>query len=251
MAELTINKAFQEVFGKELETHGFYKMKRSKYYVKLINGEIFQYISYANESPGIKGYRGFTMEAGMLTIYSQSLEPKELHRRSGDLLTYGWKKYPYEERRKFSLYIYNDTNTLIQKLREGLEKTKAIIIPLFAEVEDLNSYIEFQKEFRLDILSGADQLKEDSLLLIKTNNHDSFMGFFEKALSERLESAKKGECGGDYDYHYRSLYDGIIKNVAQPRDKVYNDEKLYARVMEELERRKEQNLKILQSHGVI
>ncbi|MCI8669103.1 MAG: hypothetical protein HFI34_06225 [Lachnospiraceae bacterium] len=250
MAELTINKAFQEVFGKELEKYGFYKMKRSKYYVKLVNGEIFQYISYLKEPSGIKGYHGFTIDAGILTIYSKTLEPKELVHRSGSLLSYA-RNSSYEERRNISRIIYKDADTLRQGVKFGLEKTKELILPLFEEVKDLNSYIEFRKYQRLDFLCGADRLKEDSILLIQADNHEDFMAFFEKKLAETMEAVKRGDGGGDYEYHYKMLYHSIIQCIAEPRDKVYSDEKLYARVMEELERRKEQNLKILQSHGVI
>ncbi len=251
MAELTINKAFQEVFGKELEKHGFYKMKRSKYYVKLINGEIFQYISYINNSPGRKGYHGFEIVVGVLTIYSQTLDSKELIRRANGLLSFGRGKYPVEERDQLFGYTYNDSNTLIQTLKISLEKTKELVLPVLEGIKDLKSFIEFRKYQRPDFLCGADRLEEDSILLIKTDNHEDLMEFFEKKLAETMEAVKRGDGGGDYEYHYKMLYHSIIQCIAEPRDKVYSDEKLYARVMEELERRKEQNLKILQSHGVI
>jgi hypothetical protein len=64
---------------------------------------------------------------------------------------------------------------------------------------------------------------------------------------------ENGDVGKGYTKKlaYSGLYQGIMVDVVQSRDKVFNDPDLYKKAMEEANRRKEQNLKILRELKVI
>ncbi len=251
MGNLTINAAFKAVYKQELEARGFKKAKGYKMYMKFIDNEVVQFITFLNEQSGIKGLKQFTIIAGMVSIYNTTVVPKELICRSDDLLGFAGRKYTYEEKKKQFFFTYKDDETLMEAMQRTFDKAQELIFPLFEEVTDLNAYISYQKYHRIGLLSCADRLEEDSLALIKADNHDDFMDLFHEYLEQNLEDVKKGLVGGDYEYHYRTLYWGIIECLAKPKQRVYEDEQLYATVMAECAKRKEANLLTLKTYGIL
>ena len=74
-----------------------------------------------------------------------------------------------------------------------------------------------------------------------------------KDLEERVarDKARPELFGGRSDKQiYDGHYFGLIKTVAEPRDRIYNDPALYAKALAELERRKIANLETLKGYGL-
>lgn len=243
----TINSVFNICFNDTFRQYGFKKIKGSNIYARLINDEIFQYITYKHLPSQMNGYKEFAIYAGVLTIYSESLEKEYLKVWGGYVYEYSDKFDNNEVENKYS-YRYNEDD-MVKKVCACMEKAEKILMPIFKCITDLQTYIEYRKKIRTDILSGAERLLNDSIVMIKADNHDDFVDFFNESLQREKEEIDRGYRGGTYEELYKLYYDGIIKHIAGSRDKVYKDINLYESVNKELERRKQANLCILTDYG--
>lgn len=245
----SINSVFSLCINNAFQKYGLKKIKGTNIFCRLINGEILQYITYKHLPSQVKGCKDFAVYAGILTVYSESLGKE-------NLLQWGEYIYKYskcfdskEVESKYS-YMYNEEN-MVQIVNACVEKAEKIVGPIFESVDDLQTYIEYRKKIRIDILSGAERLMNDSILLIKTNNHEDFMDRFNELLQKEKEQIDKGLRGGTYEELYELYYDGIVNHIVGSRDKVYKDSNLYEKVNKELERRKQENLRILADYGFV
>ena len=245
----SIQTVFKSTFGQVLEPQGFIYSKNMRFFFRLINGEIIQYVFLQDVYSPRKGYKDFSIFAGVRSIYADSMEKKALIFSTGDLLYFGGYDIPIEQREEIISISYNEAN-MEEAVNFALAKSKKIIIPKLNRVTDLDSCIELYKRYRPDMIRDADRFAEDSLILIKANNQDSLIKEFQERLTFHLEQVEIGEMGGDYDYHYESLYDGYIRTIAEPRDRVYNDPELYAKALAEIDRRAAANLEVLKSYGL-
>lgn len=130
---------------------------------------------------------------------------------------------------------------------------KKRMMPIFNQVYDLNSFIDFLREYSIDLLWDCDSFQGESLILIKADNHDDFQDYFKKKVDEINAQIDAGMAGEGYTKKmaYDDLFHGIIENIVYSRDKVYSDNNLYNEAMEEAERRKSENMKKLYSYKLI
>ena len=93
----------------------------------------------------------------------------------------------------------------------------------------------------------------ESLVLIKTDNHDDFQTYFQQHLDELYAQIDAGNVGDGYtkEMAYDDLFHGIIESIVYPRDKVYSDKSFYNEALEEAERRKSENMKKLYSYQIL
>ena len=90
----------------------------------------------------------------------------------------------------------------------------------------------------------------DSILLLKTNNHDNFIDDYNKICALLLrEQYNNNTNDPDFIRTKKIYYDAIVVEIAQSRDRVYNDNGLYEQAMELTEKRKKHNSAILKSYG--
>lgn len=74
----TLDGVFKMIYGDELAKYGFQKIKgRQPYFIRLINGEILQVITYINDYCLQEGYKEFTIYGGVATVYRQKLTLNE------------------------------------------------------------------------------------------------------------------------------------------------------------------------------
>jgi len=246
----TIDQVFKNVFGKALISLGFINPKQSNILFKLVNGEVLQFVSIKKESARVEGRKEFTIIAGVRSIYAESIEKKALLYCACDLLYLAGDSYSMEQRRQLVSISYDEA-TMEEAVDFALLKTLEIILPKLNMVTDLSSCIEFYKKYRPDMLDCADCFHNDSLILIKTDNRDTFAKEIEEQLGVFLARLEKGEIGGDINSYRAGLHHGFITAIAEPRDKVFSDPELYARATTELERRKDVSKKILESYGLL
>lgn len=130
---------------------------------------------------------------------------------------------------------------------------KERLMPIFNRVYDLDSFIDFLKEYLINKLRACDTFEGESLVLIKTDNHDDFQTYFQQHLDELYAQIDAGNVGDGYtkEMAYDDLFHGIIESIVYPRDKVYSDKSLYNEALEEAERRKSENMKKLYSYQIL
>ena len=245
----SIQTVYKSIFGQALEPMGFIYSKQMKFFFRLINGEIIQFIILKPGPSKLEGYKDFSVSAGIRTIYTETMEKDLFLNSTRSLMHFGGLGLTYEQRGPLLSTPYSDA-TIEESVNFALEKTLEYIIPRFSEVTDLASCIEYYKGHGLSMLKRADSFSEDSLILIKANNHDTFMSELHESVARDLKGLKEGKAGDDYDSTYELFYRAFITFTAEPRDRVYNDPELYAKALAEIERRAAANLEVLKSYGL-
>ncbi len=244
----TVSSVFNICFNDSFQDYGFKRIKGTNIFARLINNEIFQYITYKHLPYRLKGYKEFAVYAGVLTVYSESLHKENLLHWGEYVAVYS-KLFNTKEVEENYSYRYNE-DSMVQVVSSCVAKAEKVLMPILENITDLDQYIEYRKEIRIDILSGADRLRNDSIVLVKANNRDDFMGLFNELVQREKEQIDKGRRGGTYEELYALYYDGIIKYIAEARDNVYNDSNLYEEVQNELERRRVNNMEMLKQYGL-
>ena len=117
------------------------------------------------------------------------------------------------------------------------------------KIRTLDDYILYCKEMKIALLKNADKMWNDSILLLKVNNHDDFMDVFNEICNKLIKQFNNNPNDPNYMKTKSVYYDAIIVNIAMARDKVYNNPELYEKAMKELQCRKKINIQILQSYG--
>ena len=130
-------------------------------------------------------------------------------------------------------FEYNEEN-MNEVVEKSAEITKELVLPVFAEVTDLTSYVKYAKEYAVNVLGGCDQFLDDSLVLILTNNHDDFMEYLQEEEESEREFIKQ---------RIEELY-------TTPRDKVYDNPELLKAALEETEKCKKTNLEMLAKYKI-
>ena len=242
---MTFKKAFNDIFSEPLNEHGFQYNKKYGMYFRFVNDELLQYITYTSFHPMDRGLKSYRIFLGIYSIYANSFSKEELLQYGTDLYSLGRQYFDEEKVKDIYCYSYNEA-TMMEVIEQSLKNTIELAIPVFEKVNELNLYIEYRKKAGINALwepAEFETEKNDALVLIKTDNHDDFQDFFQEKLNNRN--------GASYEEYYELLYDSIIKRIPQSRDKIYESPELYVKVMDEIEKRKEANLKILGEIGVI
>ena len=242
-----------------LSPHGFIKMKGIPYFGRLINGEILQVITAISSSSLIRGKKAFTIRTCMITVYSGFFGERSFEIFGCNIIRFGradnidhhelnrYFQERYKDLYEFDTFYYDD-ETLREVMEMVLEDVCRLIVPRFDRVRTLEDYVEYCKWKQPAIIARADEFYKDSLLLIKTNNHETFEDMLEYWREYALE-----RYGDTNNPHYQSYmedkYNYYLESYIKPRDKIYADPDLYARAMEELDKRKAENTEKLRKYG--
>ena len=154
----------------------------------------------------------------------------------------------------FTLFIYLISCILFSILIEPkIVASGNFLASIPAPKSSKDSFIDFLKEYSINKLRACDTFEGESLVLIKTDNHDDFQTYFQQHLDELYAQIDAGNVGDGYtkEMAYDDLFHGIIESIVYPRDKVYSDKSLYNEALEEAERRKSENMKKLYSYQIL
>lgn len=248
---MTFKTSFNHIFDEKLKEIGYHYNSKYGMHMRFINDELLEYITYITYQSTLKGYKNYTIYVGVVSIYNVDLTKADLIQNANVLDTIAYEYY--NSTKEINGFYYND-QTMLETIELSFDKTKEFILPVFDQINDLNSYIAYKKKVGIFSISGAadyDKHQNDALVLIKAKNHDDFQDVYQRELDRVKVMFAAGEIGGTLKEQQDLLYDSIINNVVNSRDQVYADQQLYAKVIEQLNKRKETNLRILKDYGVI
>lgn len=249
---MSFKNCFNNIFSKDLEKYGFLYNKKLGKHIKIINGEIIQFISYIKSKSTKKGYQAFNVFSGMASIYCESLDDEWLRNLGIDLHTMVYNVCP-EDRLNIQPIDYEYNNdTMVEVIELALQHTKEIILPLFDEVNDLNTYIyKYVTYCKRSCISGANRFNADSLALIVSDNHDNFNDWLQRDYDRAENYCKKSNRLDILDSERELLYRAIVTNIVEKRDEVYNDTELYSKAIDEAKTRKANNTFYLRENDLI
>ena len=131
-------------------------------------------------------------------------------------------------------FIYDESNRL-SIINQALQQTISDAIPILLHINDLQSSLDFLIKYKLGMLYPVDTFFRDSVLLILTNNHDSF--------EERIRQEEKivlrlysDEPNDEVFKSYMQQITEIIKNkLVKSRDRVWASQELQEELQKEIE----------------
>lgn len=243
---MTFNAQFKRIFGETFQSEGFRYCSKLNAFVKRLSEELLAFIGVRSAPAWKKGSKGFMITSGIISVYYESIDKNTIQYMSHTLNEF----VPSDEIRVSFEY---DDDTMEEIITSTAAYVKKILMPIINQVFDLNSYIEYLKEHGIDELYDCDSFRGESLILIKTDNHDDFQQYFQEAVDETNAKIDAGLTGEGYtkEVAYNDLYRGIIESLVHARDRVYSDQNLYNAALEEAERRKNENMEKLSIYKIV
>ena len=270
---ISLNSAFKKIFGKELEKHGFVKLKgRQPYFVRVIGGEILHVIACRSKMAGIPSKeKGFDILAGVATVYRPKLDLSRSPR--GNLNWLSPIRFFYSEIHLLDYqneiwkslcrfeYKKEDEESLCMELERALGVTKLYGLPVLDKVTDLDSCIHYIERFQpsdicipvydrgKDVFEPTNMYENEGLLFIQADNHDDLR----EMTAGRLADIKIEIDSGREVKSYEEVKEGMEAwriDTIKRRDRIYNDPVIYARALKELKQRKAANLEALRTCGL-
>lgn len=265
-----LNTVFKQVFGEGLKEQGFVKIKgRQPYLVRVIGGEIIHIITCRNEWCGEKGFKEFSILGSVATVYRASIMDLMLspHANIHDLNTLYEiyrEKDPVNFDREYGdsihtfIYKAGDDISMRKAMEHALEETKKAMMPFFDGVADLESCIDYFESFKTGLVIPPEYNENDGsfgneytegLLFIKTNRHDDLIEKVRESIDREIRRYKRLNVPFAPDNMRKHSEEWRIEVVTR-RDKIYGNPQIYAAALEELERRRHENIETLRSYGL-
>ncbi len=189
---MTIKTALKKSFSIKLIQQGFKYVNSLNGFLKIINEELVFYITFQLNPSIKKGCKAFMIYSGVLSIYCDDISREKLKMFSNDFAYWSYRFGKKSSCGSFG-YDYNEYN-IYDCIEVAIGETEEILIPALNDIYDLDSYINLRKLLRnVSPFFCADKFFNDSLALIKSNNHDDFSSILKAESTElkRLLSEKK------------------------------------------------------------
>ena len=233
---MAFRSEFIKVFKEGLEPYGFWRMKGTDFFGKLINKEILIYISYKPCSAINRGMKAFDIISGVQTVYSYELSAHQLQLASTSLC-----KYPVLDTGiKKEAHFEYDSNSISSIMKEALDQTRLLSLPVLFQISDLNGCVKYLTQYHMGMIYPADQCFRDSVLLILANDHESF----ESKLSLINEYKLNYYEGDTSSVYYQNSFEACqepLHELIDSRDRVWASKELQDKVFSEANRRAEIN----------
>ncbi len=251
LKKLTLNAAFKQIFGKELEAYGFQLVKgRYPYLIRVIDSEILHVITIRNEFPTHHYDKAFSILGGIATVYRRKLDFDISYSENDwfhNTIAHFYSRQLGEsfDRNVFSsLFSFNysskDYSTLTSAMQKAFEAAKQHMLPVFNEVNTLDKCIEFFKKYKLscttamydhNCLPSSIGENNEGLLYLLTDN---------EKLKERLRKIISGE---------KVVYNFSSERAAEIYS-FFTDNSLRRKLLQVATEYKKINLEHLKSHEI-
>lgn len=273
----TFNTLFKKVYEEALAPYGFVKLKgKQPYFVRLIGDEIIHVISYKNEQSTTYFPKRFNILGGVATVYRGALTLELSPIRNSVWMAqnnhiYG-ALHPYEteEEKKYRISImrfeYEKDNeaSMLDALHKSFEVTKKVMLPEMDKARDLKSCVRYYSLFRPSLLymyihedfeqKWGDKYNE-SILQLKVYSAKEYAEISKKEQEEYIKKTlhdikigKNGMSKEEFEYKRGELQIKMNEKI-EGFQFLMNDPEQYARIMQELERRKAENTQRLREYG--
>lgn len=283
----SIITVLKKVYKEGLEPKGFVQLKgRHPYFVRVIGGEIVQVITFRKESgPTIlfSGNNGqyrpdleqFDILGGIATVYRNRIDLSISPSHNINWLSNNSEIYyrttieGYDKEYKNSLscfsYIKNDEESMQKAAKHSLEATLNVMLPVFDKVTDLPECVKYLEKCKASFMCLSEERKygwtderfgrddyNEGLLYIKTRNNDDYFEqrkYFYAISYRQCHNAKLGFRAELYDKYCKEIEMDRLKKI-RIRDRILNTPEIYQNALNELERRKKENVEVLRSYGL-
>lgn len=158
---MSFNSQFKLIFGETFQTEGFRYCSKLNVFVKMLNEDLMAFFGVKTAPAWNKGAKGFFLTAGIISTYHSSIDKKSILYAGQDLNSF----LPRNEARVSFEYT---EDTMEEIISATALYVKERLMPIFNRVYDLDSFIDFLKEYSINKLRACDTFEGESLVLIKT-----------------------------------------------------------------------------------
>ena len=269
--------AFKEVYADLFKEYGYKKVKgRYPYYVRVINDEVVHMLTISSRPTPYRETKAFAIYGGIATTYRHNINFERPVTRNWNWFVSNdelyCKDHPYEDytkiREKWIDFTYrtDDEESMIEMLRYSLEVTKEVMIPVFEEVNSLESSYNFFEKYDASMLNV--HVGEKNGILYSSFEYGEGMLNFLLFNSEQYIESQNQRTVKNREKENKQFELGILKYSQELREKMRKDgEKFigiqiksftsmrdnpveYTEVLEEAKRRKVHNIEILRGYGL-
>ncbi len=276
---MSLNAAFNKVFGEGLEPLGFKKIKgRQPYFVRVVpGGEIIHVISIKKgfAYKHAVGREAFEILCGAATVYRPKIDLSKSPRDNTWWLSdikriyIGTNRFDYDSDLANNLsemsFILNDRKSQLEAMNFALEHTKNIVIPVFDRTVDFDSFARFwvmmrdglNPERHFEAVKGGElnpnRIHDEGLVLIKVKDYPSYVDW-----STERRRILNSRCVEDtFDKYSEEDYKDFCSKIDETKrqqiakmSEIKNDTHFYNLIELEFERRRRLNTETLRSYGI-
>ena len=180
---MSFNSQFKLIFGETFQTEGFRYCSKLNVFVKMLNEDLMAFFGVKTAPAWNKGAKGFFLTAGIISTYHSSIDKKSILYAGQDLNSF----LPRNEARVSFEYT---EDTMEEIISATALYVKERLMPIFNRVYDLDSFIDFLKEYSINKLRACDTFEGESLvLIIKRISSSIWMNYTHKLMQEMLVMA--------------------------------------------------------------
>lgn len=276
---MSLNAAFNKVFGEGLEPLGFKKIKgRQPYFVRVVpGGEIIHVISIKKGFAYMHavGREAFEILCGAATVYRPKIDlsksPRDNTRWMADIkrIYIGTNRFDYDSDLANNLsemsFVLNDSKSQFEAMKLALEHTKNIVIPVFDRTIDFDLFARFwvmmhdglYPKRHFDAVKGGElnpnDIDDEGLILVKVRNYQDFLDWSterRRILNSRcVEDTFDKYSEEDYK-EFCSKIDETKRQQIAKMSEIKNDTQFHNLIELEFERRRRLNTETLRSYGI-
>lgn len=233
-----------------MSAYGYISIKPKNCFAKIVNESIIHYLVFKPHRSEFKGRKAVEFYFGIETIFSQPLDEKKLIERGYNVLYLNQVDESLKKMPLFWNYLYYYE----ENPKEAFGRLLDIINIIMRNIQDicsLENYISFCKKMDLNRLRHADELMNDSILLIKTQNHDSFQDVYSAFVKKMQNNDFFINNPDEYEIALVNLRKEIFEAIVDARDRVYLEAELHQKTIDELEARRQVNINFWKKCGLI
>ena len=276
--KLTLKTAFVKYFGEILLPIGFEKViiNKQPYFLRVVNGEILQILTYQQVSARKIGYKTFKIRYGIKTLYRDYIEPEDelfylftknpdlydedLVKRAVDYSIDFWnKKRIGSLKYEFSRISYHFNPDFLTGMEIGRDIVAQGLVPIFEKTKNLENCIDYFYENRQSINFLLDDDRNPEKFMPSHNTSEALaliVADYRKDISEYLEHELEFELGvhglrteEEFDAFKVKFHDSQKKQIER-RDRILDTPELKAKALDYAESVRQKNVEILRGYGL-
>ena len=263
---LSLNEAFKKIYGAELEPMGFvYAKTQNPCFLRAVNDDIVHIICLADNGSSLSILSGaFTLYRKCIDLNDHKTDNWWLRNTADFYVAANPHEFDNNYRSQIITFQFEKAKYLsVYSAVEGsLIEVKKWVLKVLDSVSSLKEFVYYQKLVNIpqEYFAVCDKIRPESIASCSDAAmvfalEDPF--FVPKYVKEQTLSYAKYALEKNIDNFTEERYDALVQRVENKYDKVYelisyviNNHNFYEQTLQELERRKAENRKVLKKYGI-
>jgi hypothetical protein len=265
--KFSLNEAFKKIYGAEFESQGFvYAKTINPCFLRAVSDDIVHIICLSDNGSSL------SILSGAFTLYRKSIDLNDhktdnwwLRNTADFYVAANPHEFDNNYRNKIINFQFekNDFSSMYSAIEDSLNEVRKWVLKVLDSVRSLKEFVYYQKLVNIpqEYFAVCDKIKSESIVSCSDAAmvfalEDPF--FVPKCVKEQTLSYAKYALEKNIDNFTKERYDALVQRIDNKYDKacdlisyVMNNPNFHKQTMQELERRKAENRKVLKNYGII